>query len=882
MPQTPLPPKVVIPESLSRQLADFRRHLWRIKVLEALAAGLIGLLLSFLLVFGLDRVFQTPGWLRLLVLAGGISLFAVFAPYWLHRWVWRQRREAQLARLIARRYPGLGDRLLGVIELQDQSESADSLSPRLREAAMEAVAAETGRRRLDEALPPQRHRSWGLSAMLLATGAAAAFMLTPRAGINALQRWLMPFSDTERYTFTRLENPPAALSVPFGEAFEVTLRLARDSEQRPSEGSARYGSQPAVSTVLDGDFYQFTFPGQQDPGVVVFRIGDMRHQTRVEPVPRPATQAVRAAITPPQYLGLGERTVDLNAGVLSVVEGSRLRIDLEMTRPLQSGTFGPSRGLTQDGVENKSTHTAVVGDLLINGTQASTPLLDVGSEPFELPFAWRDQLGLEGDAGFRLRVDALKDTPPTCYLQGVDRQKVMLPEETIDFEVLCEDDFGVKSAGIEWSGQFTRPTDETPAAGGIQLAEGSAGELRLLRNAAFSPAAYGITPQKITLRAYTEDRYPDRGRVYSEPVIIHVLTRDEHAQMLKNLFDRQITELEDLARRELGLLEDNERLDQQDGNSLQAEENRSKLAEQEREEAETARRMDQLRQQMERLMMDASRNGDIDKETMRKMAESLKSMQELAGKDVPGVRDKLAESQEPSNTPEKTDTDLAEAVEQQRDVVEKMRETIEKANDANRRFEAGTFVNRLKKAAGEQHGIVASLREAFDRMLGLKTPALDPSDKRRLDDNSRQQMQTASDIRWLQEDLAHFHARTQDESFGKIMEEMRSSGIDLSLEEIRQKLTDNRSFEAAESSRKWADKLNEWAASLAGDRENGAAGGGDGGGAPDAEDEDFEFMLRVMKMIQQQQDLRARTRALEQLRRNHQNEGAADPITPEP
>jgi len=45
-------------------------------------------------------------------------------------------------------------------------------------------------------------------------------------------------------------------------------------------------------------------------------------------------------------------------------------------------------------------------------------------------------------------------------------------------------------------------------------------------------------------------------------------------------------------------------------------------------------------------------------------------------------------------------------------------------------------------------------------------------------------------------------------------------------------------------------------------------GGGGAGGAPDAEDEDFEFMLRVMKMIQSEQDLRAQTRVLEQLRRS--------------
>lgn len=870
MPSPVDPHQVEIPESLRRQLAEFRRHLWRAKILEATAAGFIGLLVSFLLVYGLDRVWQTPGWARLLILVGGISLFAGFAPYWLHRWVWRQRRESELARLISKRYPGLGDRLLGVIELQDQKANSDSLSPRLREAAMAAVAAESGKRNLDEALPPQKHRRWALAAMALAAVSAAAFTLTPRAGLNALQRWLFPLSETERYTFTKLANAPSYLAVPFGEAFEVSLQLAKDSEQRPTDGSARYGLQPAISSVLAGNAYHFTFPGQQDPGTLVFRIGDLRHEMRIEPLLRPATNGVRAVVTPPEYLGIPERTVDLNSGVLSTVEGSKLRIELEMSRELASGSFGPTRGIAL--VENGTPpeHTPIDGNLKISGLTAATPLLEVGTVPFEIPFAWRDRHGLAGEAGFRLRIETLQDAPPTCYLQGIDRQKVILPEETVDFELLAEDDFGVKQSGIEWSGQFMRPTDETPAKGELLLGTGSAEERRMLKSVAFSPAVFGITPQKISLRGYVEDHFPGRGRVYSESVILHVLTRDEHAQMLKNLFDRQITDLEDLARRELGLLDENERIERLDGSELQKEENLKRLEQQETEEAESERRMESLKQRMEQLMKDATRNGEIDPKTLQKMAESLKSMQELAEKDIPEVSKKLSESQEQSNTAEKSAQDVKKAVEAQRKVVEKMQEAIDKANEANRNFEAGTFINRLKKAASEQNGIVASLKEAFDRMLGLKMLAVDPSDLRRLGENARQQGDTASDVRWIQEDLGHFYARTQSEPFQKIMNEMRESGIDIALENIRSQLAENHSYKAAEASKKWADQLNEWAGVLEKAKED--AGGGGGGGAPDAEDEDFEFMLRVMKMIQQEQDLRARTRAIEQLRRDHQKE----------
>jgi hypothetical protein len=851
-------------------LDEFRRHLWRVKILEAIAAGVIGLLVSFLLVFGLDRIWQTPGWVRLGILVSGVSLFAGFAPYWLHRWVWRQRRETQLARLIAKRYPGLGDRLLGVIELQDQAGNADTLSPRLREAAMEAVAIETGKRKLDDALPPQRHRRWALAAIFLALISATAFTLAPRAGVNALKRWLMPLSSTERYTFTRLENPPHHRAVAFGEAFEITLTLSKDSEQRPATATGRYGLQPTLQAPLEKDRYVFTFPGQQDPGTIVFHVGDLRHECRVEPVPRPGIESLTAVITSPAYLGIPEKTVSLNNGVLSAVEGGKIRIDLTASRALAEATFGPTRAQTIE--EPKETTTAyqpVGGRLEISGLTASTPPIDVGSLPFEIPFSWSDQLGLTGEDGFRLRVDALHDAAPTCYLQGIDRQKVMLPEETVDFELLAEDDFGVKQTGIEWSGQFTRPTAEAPAKGELDLANGNPEERRIVKPGAFSPAAFGIGPQKITLRGYVEDYFPGRGRVYSEPVILYVLTRDEHVQMLKSKFDRNITEFEDLARREQELLDENQRLERLSGEDLQKDPNAKRLEAQEQAEAESKRRMENLTERMEDLMKDAARNGDVEKDTLRKMAESLKSMQELSQQDLPKVQEKLGDSQEQSNTGEKTQKDVAQAVEEQKKAVEKMQEAIAKANDANRQFEAGTFVNRLKKAAGEQNGIASSLIDAYERILGIKSSKLDPSDQRRLGEATAQQANTASDVRWLQEDLASFFARTKSESFKQILDEMKSSQIDIGLEEVRSLLGTNHSYTATENSKKWAAKLTEWAAKLEGDKDKDSEGGGGGGGGQSPEDEDFEFMLRVMKLVQQEQDLRAQTRALEQLRRNN-------------
>ncbi len=107
----PLPPR------LEGKLEYFRERLWSVKIAEGALAGLVGLCLSYLLAFSIDRFFDTPVWMRTVFLFLGFSVPALGLPLLWHRWVWRQRSLRQAAYLLKRRYPGLGDELLGIIEL---------------------------------------------------------------------------------------------------------------------------------------------------------------------------------------------------------------------------------------------------------------------------------------------------------------------------------------------------------------------------------------------------------------------------------------------------------------------------------------------------------------------------------------------------------------------------------------------------------------------------------------------------------------------------------------------------------------------------------------------------------------------------------------------
>ena len=898
-----------IPAELSKQLADFQRSLWRIKVTEAVLAGIFGLIISFLIVFALERLFPIPALARLAILIAGTSLAAIFAPYWVRRWVYGHRREEQLARLISRKFPKLGDRLLGIVELQDQQESKEAMSPELRAAAMIHVANQAAKRNMNEALPYSRHKKLALGVLMGAAAITFGFSIAPKAGGNALKRWLMPLSDTDHYTFTQFDTDkmPDPLVVPLGEAFSFSAPLKKDSDNRPANARARYGQQEWIQADLgENGSYQFEFTGQETQDRITIEAGDANHRLWVEPEVRPEVSGFEALVTLPDYLQLDPRNVDIRTGVLTALEGSKIVLKGSFSReiskasahldpqPLEETAISESRAPIEaenpTELESSRTKTEEEGKraaiesvvklperhdlkLSMDGATVSTEPIDLGRFHASVPFTWTDVKGLDGAGSFKVEIKTSEDQTPTSYIQGIERNIVILAEETLEFDIISEDDFGLREIGLSWVGSFNKPSDDEPATGSITLKKGSPSSNRLSDRAIFSPQTYGIAPQTLILSAYTEDYKPERGRIFSEPLTIYILTRDEHAQVIKKRFDRVISELEDAARKELNNLDENERLDKNNtAEELQSEEAKEQLSESEQKEAENAEKMKEIAKKMEEIFKDAARNGELDQKTMKEMADALQNMKELGEKDMPEVEKKLGEAQDQKSTPEKTERDLKEAIEKQKEALEKMQETIEKANQANENFEASTFVNRLKKSSADEGSIGNSLNSALTGKLAIvgATPNsddIDPANQRLLGELSGQQRSVTNDVRWIQEDLERFYARTQKPVHKEVYEDMAKSLIDEKLERLREKIQMNHTFTSRKLSKNWSDRLMSWAEKLEGPKPDGNGGGGDGGSGG-GEEKDFEFMLKVMRMVQAEQDIRGRTRSLEQMLRS--------------
>jgi hypothetical protein len=621
------PDRLRLPDSLQAQLHEFRRRVWAIKMSEALAAAGFGVLVAYLLVFGLDRVGDTPAWLR-------VALFVIAAvacttiPWALHRWVWRQRRLEQLARLLARTHPRVGDQLLGIIELA-RNEFEQARSRALCEAAIQAVAHDAERRDFRDAVPHPRHRLWiWLAAVPLVT-AVGLFGLFPAAAANAWHRFLVPWKNAPRYTFAMLERLPKTIVVAHGEPFTVALQLTGATRWRPKEGVAQLGMQHPVVARLRGDRYDFELPPQIERGWLEIRIGDAIERVRIEPTLRPELTSVVASFTLPDYLGLPQpQRKDVRGGTVSLVQGSQATFRAVASRELQSAEV--------DGESVQPEGAAVT---------SSTAKI-AGSRKME--FRWQDHFGLAGKEPFVLDLSGREDEAPSLATEDLPRQKVVLDTELLSFKVRAQDDFGIKHIGIDWQG-IDNPIVSTPAKGERLIAAGGHDKDSLEISGTFSAKSLGIEPQPVQVRLFVEDYFPGRPRTYSPIHTFYILNAEQHAiwvteQLSK--WHRQSLEVRD---KEMQLYETNKQLRDLAADELDRPEIRRKIENQATAERANGRRLTALTLSGEDLIKQAMRNPEFNIASLEKWAEMLQILQDIAGNRMPSVADLLKEAAQAPN-----------------------------------------------------------------------------------------------------------------------------------------------------------------------------------------------------------------------------------------
>ena len=613
---------LALPESLRRQLGGFRRVVWTIKAIEAVCGAVCGVLAAWLLLFLLDRVSDTSSLVRWSLFAAAVASSAAI-PVAFHRWIWSHRGLDSLAKLIARRFPSLGDQLLGIVELVRNHGDQQASRP-LCEAAIRQVAESASRCDLREAVPRPRHRLWAWLAAVPISVTVALAIAVPHAAANTWSRFLSPWRLIERFTFTRIDPLPDTLVIPHGEQAEIGIGLRAESQWRPVRAQARIGGGSAVTADRDGDHYTLTLPPQVAEAPLRLAVGDARQAVTLVPTFRPEITGISARVHWPAYLGRPEPvTKDARGGTLSVVKGSSVVVTATASRDLAAATI--------DG-----------GRVVPAGATISTPARVV-DRPLGLSLAWQDRLGRSGSRPLIVSIAAADDAPPTIAVDGLSGKSVLLESETVRFSLQTRDDFGVRQVGIEWIGSDGGGSESTAdrTTGEKLLAAGGPAVETLDVIGTFSPAALAIAPQTVEVRAFAEDYLPGRRRTYSPPAVFLVMNSSDHALWINDQIGRWKQQTAEVRDREMELLARNEELRELSAEQLDAPENRKTIREQAAAEKSNGRRLDRLAESGAELVGQALRNPEFDAATLESLAQNVRDLKEMAATRMPAIGELL-------------------------------------------------------------------------------------------------------------------------------------------------------------------------------------------------------------------------------------------------
>ena len=615
---------VTLPPRMEKALEKYRKRVWIIKLAEGTLAAIFGLIISYLIVFGLDRVIDTPNVLRALILLIGMVGMVVFLPLKYYRWVWRNRTLDGVARLLKHKFPRFGDHVLGIVELAS-NRSDQSSSPALVAAAMRQVDEEVAKHNLSHAVPKPRHRRWALAVGLPLILVIIGVMIIPATTRNSLARWLMPWRNVERYTFAQLDGNPDLRVVAYAEPFDVKAQLKAESRWKPESGQAQYAKQKPIVAERDGASYKFELPPQTEDGKIKLRVGDARRSIPVEPKLRPALKELVATVQLPEYLQREEPQVaDVRGGTVNLVKGSTATLEATTTRELSEATLN-NRPQKVDGA------TVITEPISVAATT-------------EMQLTWRDRFGLTAKAPQVLQFDLEDDATPTVAIKNLKNNQVVVSSEVLSFEIQAGDDFGVKQVGLEWEGIPNPVQNPEPASGEKTVSSGSPTSEELNVTATFSTGRENVKPQSLRLRAYVEDYFPERGRIYSPQIVLHVLSPAEHFKWLIGQMRLWAGAAKDVHDKELQLHQSNKELSSLPPEALDDPAQRKKLQNQAAEEKANAAKLDSLIDSGEALIQEAAKNSEFDGEQIESWGDMLEKLEEIAGQKMPSVANLLAQA----------------------------------------------------------------------------------------------------------------------------------------------------------------------------------------------------------------------------------------------
>jgi len=188
------------------------------------------------------------------------------------------------------------------------------------------------------------------------------------------------------------------------------------------------------------------------------------------------------------------------------------------------------------------------------------------------------------------------------------------------------------------------------------------------------------------------------------------------------------------------------------------------------------------------------------------------------------------------------------------------------------RMMANTLAQRLRKIAKTQKDIGQDLHKTISDSIGLVPERL-PT---RIRDKglllAANQEQAGKHTHVLGEEISRFYDRTTATNYGTVAREMKDSEAAESLGRNAELIRRNVGAQAIHQTAGWSDRFNQWAELLDAARKSGK-GSGNGNGEGEMSEEAIQRLLALLRLRQEEVNVRDLTGWLEQHKQSHTTYG---------
>ncbi len=852
--------KIELPSQLEARFGRLRRRLRRVQTLQALLAVVTALGVSYLAVFLLDRSWDTAQAVRAAILGTGWAAAGWVALRWMFRWIVRPPGVKELASLVQRRYRQLGDRLLGIVELADESARPPHFSEELYEAAIQQVSADALHYDFDQAASTLGLRRLAVVSVVLGLILAVLRGAFPGAAVNAFSRWLTPYREVPRYTLVRIENLRAAGIAVHGEAFEAVAQIRYESFWRPKNVRARFEGERPLEASAAGGQLRVQVPGQHNSRVLEVSLGDASALLSVEPVFRPKLAEIGGQERLPAYLKQPDREVKISGGVLEVLEGSAVSLRGKISRNLAFAA------LCCDGKDEPLA-------LTVNGTEFFSAPLHL-TNVYEASLTWRDALGLTNPEPWRFAIRHKADQQPSIDLPELGFDSAILDTEVLALRVTSRDDFGIREFGLNWRWNTEPPPSATLRKEEFYDRSLNRSQTELDATFYFSPVIFQIPAgNTLEFRGFATDFHPARQPVETTAYRVHILSSVEHAEFIRSRLETLLTHLEEISRLQEKLAAAAANLRENLDGEPEALKNR--LQDQLDDQTANAAQLNLLAQQGFETLQEAMRNARFTDAMMKQWTETMTQMESLAQQKMADASQSLRAAQK---NPARRSQNLADAQQIQEEILRELEAMQSGVNENLDAMEAMTLAERLRAIGNEESEIEQALMKQASETIGLFPDELAPrfqANNERLAETQRDASQKTQQI---QQEISRFFERTQRKVYGKVSQSIQTSEAAEKLLQVRRQIQDNISMQAVENLADWAEQFHKWAELL---NPASSQNPGDGNGSNGENTIDLtQLLMSLLRLRENELTLRTQTQLLNQKQNSKNSQDGKTPTTP--